>query len=81
MMTCGLTVTRSAGRFCINRFFFTFEHMIGSVSVTCLTCSRMSALRMSAPAMGSTHQYSYDELVRLWLWLRYSFRISTLNSK
>ena len=62
MMTCGLTVTRSAGRFCINRFFFTFEHMIGSVSVTCLTCSRMSALRMSAPAMGSTHQYSYDEL-------------------
>ena len=28
--------------------------MIGSVSVTCLTCSRMSALRMSAPAMGST---------------------------
>ena len=55
--------------------------MIGSVSVTCLTCSRMSALRMSAPAMSSTHQYSYDELVRLLLWLRYSFRVSTLNSK
>ena len=75
MMTCGLTVTRSAGRFCINRFFFTFEHMIGSVSVTCLTCSRMSALIHQRAHSSSVRTRSKPPNLFFFSRIRFSFRI------